>query len=283
MQLIIVPHQELMANTLTRNQKKNQKKNQKQNRKPNPTPAQIPNQAIAINQNTLTISLPKLNHTIIACDKCPRLSTYRQEVARQKRHAYQTETYWGKPVPGWGDTAARLLIVGLAPGAHGANRTGRMFTGDKSGEFLYPALYRAGFASQAEGRTPDDGLILVDTYMTNVVHCAPPGNKPSTQELDNCRSYLSAELELLPNLQVILALGKLAFDSFLLALRENHRIVKTNLHNPRPSFVHGAQYFIGPYTLLACYHPSQRNTNTGLLTIPMIDAILQQVRMQLAE
>jgi uracil-DNA glycosylase family 4 len=158
-----------------------------------------------------------------------------------------------------------------------------MFTGDKSGEFLYSALYRASFANQAEGRTPNDGLILVDTYITNVVHCAPPGNKPTTLELDNCRSYLVTEIEILPDLQVILALGKLAFDSILIALRECSRTAKIQPPNSRPYFIHGAQYTIEPYILLACYHPSQRNTNTGLLTIPMIDTVLQLVRRQLTE
>jgi uracil-DNA glycosylase family 4 len=156
-----------------------------------------------------------------------------------------------------------------------------MFTGDKSGEFLYPALYRAGFASQAEAHDLKDCLILMDAYMTNIIHCGPPGNKPSIQEMDNCRSYLVAEFEMLTNLQVVLALGKLAFNNILKALKEGRKIAKTDPHNLRPRFVHGAQYSIGPYTLLACYHPSQRNTNTGLLTIPMIDAVLQQVRRQL--
>ncbi len=220
-------------------------------------------------------SLEDINASIVTCTRCPRLVAYRAEVARTKRRAYADQAYWGKPVPGFGDPQARVLLVGLAPGAHGANRTGRMFTGDRSGDFLYAALYRAGFASQPESIGRDDGLTLRDAYITAVGRCAPPKNRPTAAELANCLPYLQAELGLLPNVRVILALGGIAFDYSLRALRN----LGTPVPRPKPKFAHGAEVVIRHYTLLGCYHPSQQNTFTGRLTPEMMDAILGRVRL----
>ncbi len=218
--------------------------------------------------------LPRLEAAIIACHRCPRLIAYCARVAAHKRRMYQSDTYWGRPVPGWGDPAARVLLVGLAPAAHGANRTGRMFTGDGSGDFLLPALHRAGFATQPSSTHLGDGLELRDLYMTAAAHCAPPANKPTRQELLNCRPHLVQHLTLLPRLRVILALGKIGFDAVLAALTERGLA----LPRPRPAFGHGAHHLLGPYHLIASYHPSRQNTNTGRLTPAMLDAVLQQVR-----
>jgi uracil-DNA glycosylase family 4 len=218
--------------------------------------------------------LRKLNRTITACTLCPRLVTYRERVALEKRAAFREWEYWGKPVPAFGDPEARVLLVGLAPGAHGSNRTGRMFTGDGSGDFLTPALYRAGFASQRTSTHRSDGLTLRDLYVVAVAHCAPPDNKPLPLELANCRPYLIQHLRLLPSVQVILALGKIAFDGILAALSQ----VGVTLPPPRPKFAHGAQYTVGRYILIATYHPSRQNTQTGRLTVAMFDAIFRQVR-----
>lgn len=200
----------------------------------------------------------------MACCKCPRLVAWREEVARVKRRAYQDQEYWGKPVPGFGDSKARVLVVGLAPGAHGSNRTGRQFTGDASGGFLYPALYRAGFANQASAESRSDGLILHDIYITASARCAPPGNKPNPEELNNCQPYLEREIQLL-NPKVIVCLGRIAFE----------RIVK--IYSTRHSdwqFAHGAVYkLITDHWLLCSYHPSQQNTLTGKLTVKMFDEI----------
>ena len=217
-------------------------------------------------------SLDALNASIIACTRCPRLTAYRAEVAHTKRRAYADQEYWGKPVPGFGDPQARLLLVGLAPGAHGANRTGRMFTGDRSGDFLYAALYRAGFASQPESVHRGDGLTLRDAYITAAARCAPPKNRPTAAELANCLPYLQAELRLLPEVRVILALGGIAFDYTLRALRN----LGGTLPRPKPGFAHGAEIPLGDYVLMGCYHPSQQNTFTGRLTPSMMDAILQR-------
>ncbi len=217
-------------------------------------------------------SLDALNASIIACTRCPRLTAYRAEVAHTKRRAYADREYWGKPVPGFGDPQARLLLVGLAPGAHGANRTGRMFTGDRSGDFLYAALYRAGFASQPESVHRGDGLTLRDAYITAAARCAPPKNRPTAAELANCLPYLQAELRLLPEVRVILALGGIAFDYTLRALRN----LGGTLPRPKPGFAHGAEIPLGDYVLMGCYHPSQQNTFTGRLTPSMMDAILQR-------
>jgi uracil-DNA glycosylase family 4 len=219
-------------------------------------------------------TLAELTSAIVVCHKCPRLVAYRQQVARDKRRAFRDEEYWGRPVPGWGDPQARLLIVGLAPAAHGGNRTGRMFAGDRSGDFLYAALHRAGFANQPTSVSRDDGLQLRDAYIAAAARCAPPGNKPTPEELDNCRPYLVEELRLLENVRAIVALGKVAFDNVL-------RAIDAPLPAPRPAFRHGATYRVGPYTVIASYHPSQRNTSTGLLTRPMFDRIFKQAQKTL--
>ncbi len=211
---------------------------------------------------------------VIACRKCPRLVAYREEIARVRRRAYKDEEYWGKPVPGFGDWGARLVIVGLAPGAHGSNRTGRMFTGDSSGDFLYAALYRAGFANQPATTRRDDGLELKDIYITATCRCVPPDNKPTTQEMLNCRPFLLEELEMLENLQGFVALGKIGFDTLIAVYRQ--------LGHPVPAleFRHGAEYNLGeglPW-LIASYHPSRQNTQTGRLTAAMFDEIWQKAR-----
>jgi len=219
-------------------------------------------------------TIEELNTNIISCKQCDRLIEYSQMIANQKRRAYRDENYWGKPVPGWGDVNARLLIVGLAPGAHGANRTGRMFTGDHSGDFLYEGLYRAGFCNQAKSEHIHDGLTLIGAYLTNIVHCAPPSNKPTPAEIKNCRRYLFSELELLTKTRVILTFGQLAFTNTAKVLKD-----KLSLLSPKPlTFYHGCQYSLGAYILLGCYHPSQRNTYTGLMNSAMLDTILQHAK-----
>jgi len=213
--------------------------------------------------------LELLNQEIIACRKCPRLVAWREEVARVKRKAYRDQEYWGKPVPGFGDPRARVLVVGLAPGAHGSNRTGRAFTGDASGGFLYPALHRAGFANQAEAVSRSDGLRLIDLYIAATARCVPPDNKPSPEELDNCRPYLQRELEILKP-KVIVCLGRIAFE----------RILKIYaVRNSMWKFGHGAFYQLENGTWILCsYHPSQQNTLTGKLTAKMFDDIWQKVK-----
>jgi uracil-DNA glycosylase family 4 len=193
-------------------------------------------------------------------------------VAREKRAAYRNETYWGKPVPGFGDPSAQLLVVGLAPGAHGANRTGRMFTGDRSGDWLYRALHRAGFASQAASTGRSDGMNLTNCYITAIVRCAPPSNRPTPLERNTCLPFFLQELDLLPRARVILCLGSFAWDGVLRALTEHG----TRL-SPKPRFHHGAHAEAGRYHLLGSYHPSQQNTFTGKLTEPMFDAIFEHV------
>jgi uracil-DNA glycosylase family 4 len=217
-------------------------------------------------------SLTELNAAIVACDKCPRLRVYCDAVAHEKRRAFREQIYWGKPLPGFGDAAAQVLIVGLAPAAHGGNRTGRMFTGDRSGDFLYAALHRAGFANQPSAISRDDGLQLINAYIAAAGRCAPPDNKPTPKELNNCRPYLIEELRLLKNVCVIVALGKIAYDNVLAALADRGVIIP----KPRPAFGHEAVYQIDRYTLIASYHPSQRNTQTGLLTPPMFDRIFKR-------
>lgn len=219
-------------------------------------------------------SLFILEQQLVTCEHCPRLTAYRQEVAAIKRRAYRDQEYWGKPVPGWGDPGAKLLVLGLAPGAHGANRTGRMFTGDGSGDFLFAALHRAGFASQPESHDPDDGLLLCDVYLSNVVRCAPPQNKPLPKEISACLGYLSAEIQLLPNLKVILALGKIAFDAILTLLIQPGYPIKT----PRPHFTHNQYLALASLAVISAYHPSRRNTQTGRLTPEMMDDVLRTCR-----
>jgi uracil-DNA glycosylase family 4 len=215
-------------------------------------------------------SLPMLTRAIVGCRRCPRLVEWRQRVARQKRAAFADCDYWGKPVPGFGDPAARVLVVGLAPAAHGGNRTGRVFTGDRSGDWLYGALYRAGLANRPTSTHRGDGLVLRGAYVTAVVRCAPPANKPAPRERDNCLGYLAAELRLLKRATVVVCLGAFAWDGVLRALRRLGHAA-----TPRPRFGHGAQATVGPYRLLGCYHPSQQNTFTGRLTRPMIDAVMR--------
>lgn len=224
-------------------------------------------------------ALTDLASTITACCRCPRLVAWREEVARVKRRAYRDETYWGRPVPGFGDPAARLLIVGLAPGAHGANRTGRMFTGDSSGDFLYAALHRAGFANQPVSRSRDDGLALRDAYITAACHCAPPDNKPTAEELAACRPFLAQEIALLPGIQVVVALGRIAFDAVLRIYDMNKPASSAKPGLVTPAFAHNAVVSLGPGrpTLIASYHPSRQNTQTGRLTGEMFDQVWVQV------
>lgn len=213
--------------------------------------------------------LEKLNKEIIVCRKCPRLVEWREEVARVKRKAYKDQEYWGKPVPGFGDPQARVLVVGLAPGAHGSNRTGRNFTGDASGGFLYPALHRAGFANQALAESRSDGLILKDLYITSSGRCAPPDNKPSPEELNTCQPYLERELVILKP-KVIVCLGRIAFERIL-------RIY--SVKNSTWKFGHGATYQLENGTWMLCsYHPSQQNTLTGKLTVKMFDDIWKKAK-----
>jgi uracil-DNA glycosylase family 4 len=219
-------------------------------------------------------TLDELHALTITCRKCARLVAWRELVAQQKRKAYRDWEYWGKPVPGFGDPAAQVWVVGLAPGAHGSNRTGRNFTGDGSGDFLYPALYRAGFASQPTAVSRDDGMALHNLYMSAACRCAPPDNKPSTQELANCFPYLMEEFKLLHNLQGIVTLGRVAFDSVL-------RLYQTRDGQSRKlEFAHNRlhQFDNGLPWLLASYHPSRQNTQTGRLTAAMFDDVWQRAR-----
>ena len=221
----------------------------------------------------LSDALKILNRQIIACEQCPRLRAYGREVARVKRRAYLDWNYWGKPVPGFGDPRARVLLIGLAPGAHGANRTGRMFTGDSSGDFLYRALHETGFASQAESRSCDDGLELQGAYITAAARYAPPDNKPLPEELARCRSYLERELDVLKDIRVIVALGGVALRTYLGILRDRGRI-KSLAAFP---FGHHRVYHPAPElpALIASYHPSQQNTATGKLTAAMLRKVFE--------
>jgi len=223
-------------------------------------------------------SLRRLDAEIIACRKCPRLIAHCRAIARTKRRAYRDWDYWGKPVPGFGDPRARVLIVGLAPGAHGANRTGRMFTGDSSGATLFGSLHRAGFASRPESTARDDGVRLTDLYITASIRCAPPNNRPLPVEIANCRSYLVRELQLLTRVRVVVALGRLGHDALLIAARDAGIVIP----DPRPKFAHGAEAALtrGPrrVVLLDAYHPSQQNTQTGRLTPAMLDRIFHRAR-----
>ena len=216
-----------------------------------------------------------LDQEIVACRKCPRLVTYREKVAREKRRAYLDWTYWGKPVPGFGDAHAQLLILGLAPAAHGANRTGRMFTGDRSGDFLYAALHKAGFANQATSLRRDDGLRLENAYISATCRCAPPDNKPLPKEISNCRSYFERELEILKP-KAILALGKIAWDAYLEILKLHRVIASRALYK----FAHGAEAEVAVSSprLFGVYHPSQQNTQTGRVTSAMYSSVLRRIR-----
>jgi uracil-DNA glycosylase family 4 len=218
---------------------------------------------------TTNDSLERVREDVISCFKCPRLVAWRQEVARDKRAAFRNQDYWGRPVPGFGDLDARLLIVGLAPAAHGGNRTGRIFTGDRSGDWLFAALHRAGFANQATSVSRDDGLRLRGAYIAAIVRCAPPANKPLPEERDNCLPYLKRELEILTDLRVIVCLGSYALDGVSLALGLR----------PRLKFGHGAKHRLSDgRTILCSFHPSQQNTFTGKLTEAMLDSVFARAR-----
>jgi uracil-DNA glycosylase family 4 len=216
-----------------------------------------------------------LNEEIVACRKCPRLVEYREKVAREKRRAFRDWTYWGKPVPGFGDSSADLLILGLAPAAHGANRTGRVFTGDRSGDFLYAALHKAGFANQPTSVRRDDGLRLKNAYIAATIRCAPPANKPLPTELENCRSYLVRELDILRP-RAVLALGKIAWDAYLEIQKKRGRIASRAAFR----FAHGAEAELpgGGARLFGVYHPSQQNTQTGRVTPAMYGQVLRRIR-----
>jgi uracil-DNA glycosylase len=221
-----------------------------------------------------------IHDNVIACTRCARLRRYCEEIARVKRRAYREESYWGKPVPGFGNPTARLLIIGLAPAAHGGNRTGRVFTGDRSGDFLFASLYRAGFANRPMSRNRHDGLRVNDTYITAAVHCAPPDNKPSQGEFDRCREFLVREIRSLKGIRVVVALGKMAFDEYLKTLKVMGRM--TDHRGIR--FQHAARYVLGKDlpVLMASYHPSQQNTQTGRLTPAMMDEIFSAVHRELS-
>lgn len=221
----------------------------------------------------------QLRQAIVACRSCPRLTAWREQAARQKVRRFQGETYWGRPVPGFGDPQAQVLVVGLAPAAHGGNRTGRIFTGDRSGDWLFRALHRAGFANQPTSTHADDGLTLTNCYVTAVVRCAPPDNRPSPEEAAACRPFLVREMRLLTRTRVMVALGGFAFEHTLGALRQQG----FSLPKPKPKFAHGARYDLPDgLTLFGCYHPSQQNTLTGKLTEAMLDAVFAAVRDALA-
>ncbi|MBZ5656936.1 MAG: uracil-DNA glycosylase [Acidobacteriia bacterium] len=223
--------------------------------------------------------LKVLNAEVVGCTLCPRLVAYREQIAREKRRAYREWDYWGKPVPGFGDPNARVLVLGLAPGAHGSNRTGRPFTGDASGNFMYPVLYETGFANQPTATDRDDGLVLTDLYMTAAGRCAPPDNKPLPQELANCAPFLDRELDGLKKVKVIVALGKIGFDAYLNFLKRRELVASKKGY----VFKHAVSYDLrNGKILLASYHPSNQNTNTGKLTRGMFVEIFQEAR-RLAE
>jgi uracil-DNA glycosylase len=221
----------------------------------------------------LAASLPALEARIVRCRLCPRLVAWREEVARTRRRAYRDQVYWGRPVPGFGDPGAPIVLVGLAPGAHGSNRTGRMFTGDRSGDFLWPALHRAGLASAPASRSRGDGLELRGAFLTAAARCAPPGNRPTPVELERCAPFLDAELGLLPRARVFVALGAVGWEAVLAHLERTGR----ELPRPRPRFGHGAEWRpAGGPALIGTYHPSQQNTQTGRLTPAMFDAVIRR-------
>jgi uracil-DNA glycosylase family 4 len=218
--------------------------------------------------------LARVTEEIVACRLCPRLVAWRQEAARKPPRRFVGQAYWARPVPGFGDPEARLLVVGLAPAAHGGNRTGRIFTGDRSGDWLFASLHRTGFANQPVSVSKDDGLRLSGAYIAAVNRCCPPGNRPSPEERDNCLPYLVRELDQLDGVRVIVALGSFAWDGAL-------RVIGALGHptpRPRPRFGHGAEAQVGPYVLLGCYHPSQQNTFTGVLTEDDLDAVFRRAR-----
>jgi uracil-DNA glycosylase family 4 len=216
-------------------------------------------------------ALEEIAAEIVGCRACPRLVEWRERVAREKTARFADQEYWGRPVPGFGDRAARILVVGLAPAAHGGNRTGRIFTGDRSGDFLYASMHRAGLANQPTSVSRDDGLRLRRTYVAAVNRCAPPGNRPTPAERDTCLPFLRREIEALERLRAVVALGAFAWDGVLRALAElGHRV------RPRPRFGHAAEAEVGPFVVVGCFHPSQQNTFTGKLTVEMLDAVFER-------
>jgi len=223
---------------------------------------------------TDSATLCDVEREVVVCRRCPRLVAWREEVARVRRAAFASEEYWGRPLPGFGDPGASVLVLGLAPAAHGGNRTGRIFTGDRSGDWLFGSMYRTGFANQSTSVSRDDGLRLADAWVTAAVRCAPPANRPTPVERDNCLPYLVRELGLLASVRVIVSLGSFAWDVALRALAA----VGEPRPRPRPKFGHGAEAEIGGFVLLGCYHPSQQNTFTGKLTEPMIDAVFERAK-----
>jgi len=218
-------------------------------------------------------TLAAVTAEVVDCRRCPRLVEWRQRVARHKAPRFHDQDYWGHPVPGFGDPAARILMIGLAPAAHGGNRTGRIFTGDRSGDFLFAALHRAGLANRPRSVSREDGLRLRGVYLTATVRCAPPGNRPTPDERDRCLPYLVRELEALSRARVLVALGAFAWDGALRACAALGLGIR-----PRPRFGHGAEATIEPYTLVGCYHPSQQNTFTGKLTDRMLDDVMRRAR-----
>jgi len=228
-----------------------------------------------VSRSEPSAGLAELESRVTACRRCPRLVEWREQVAHKKRASFRDETYWGRPVPGFGDPGARILVVGLAPAAHGANRTGRMFTGDRSGDWLFRALFRAGLASRAASTARDDGLVLRDTFITAAVRCAPPANKPTPDEREACRPWLEGELDLLAHVRVIVALGGYAYAQVLRLMEARGAA----LPRPRPPFAHGREVAPeGGPTVLASYHPSQQNTFTGTLTEEMFDRVWARAR-----
>jgi uracil-DNA glycosylase family 4 len=219
-------------------------------------------------------SLGKLADRVVRCRRCPRLVEWRERTAEDPPRRFENETYWARPLPGFGDPRARMVVVGLAPAAHGGNRTGRIFTGDRSGDWLFAALHRAGFANQSLSVRRDDGLKLRDAYVTAVNRCAPPANRPTPEERDNCLPYLFEELRLLARAKALVALGSFAWDGVLRALRG----LDEEVPSPKPRFGHGDEAAIGSYTVVGCYHPSQQNTFTGRLTEEMLDGVFARAR-----
>ncbi|HVE69419.1 MAG TPA: uracil-DNA glycosylase [Solirubrobacteraceae bacterium] len=225
-------------------------------------------------QPGLPPALAAVEEEVSRCRRCPRLVEWRERVAREKRAAVAGQEYWGRPVPGFGDPEARVLVLGLAPAAHGGNRTGRVFTGDRSGDWLFASMHRTGFANQPTSIAPGDGLRAIDAWVTAAVRCAPPANKPLPEERDNCLPWTHTELDLIPSIRVVVCLGAFAWDG---ALRLLDRLGEP-VPRPRPKFGHGAEAEVGRFTLVGTFHPSQQNTFTGKLTEPMIDAVFARAR-----
>jgi uracil-DNA glycosylase len=255
-------------------QKQKQRQKQKQEQKPR-TRVSAPHKQIQLADMPVPTWLRVLNAEVIACQRCPRLVEYRERIAREKRRAYRDHDYWGKPVPGFGDPNARVLVLGLAPGAHGSNRTGRPFTGDASGNFMYPVLHETGFALLPTATARDDGQVLTGLYITAAARCAPPDNKPLPEELANCAPFLERELEGLKHLRVIVALGRIGFEAYLNYLMRRKQIASKREYE----FRHGAEYVLPDgRVLLASYHPSNQNTQTGKLTKDMFRKIFKRAR-----